>query len=73
MINSMGIPESGFVIFLGFGILCTIAGIAAGIYLLKPKDQPLQFDRWGFVVLIPIVIPIVAALLFQVIFYSRRG
>lgn len=73
MSNSMGIPESGFVIFLGFGILCTIAGIAAGVYLLKPKDQPLQFDRWGFVVLIPIVVPIVAALLFQVLFYYRRS
>jgi uncharacterized membrane protein HdeD (DUF308 family) len=65
----MGVPESGFVIFLVFGIVCTIAGIAAGVYLLKPKDQPIRFDHWGFVVVIPIVIPIVAALLFQVLFY----
>lgn len=67
----MGVPESGFVIFLVFGIFCTIAGIAAGVYLLKPKDQPLRFDHWGLVVVIPIVVPIVAALLFQVLSYYR--
>lgn len=67
----MGVPESGFVIFLVFGIFCTIAGIAAGVYLLKPKGQPLRFDHWGLVVVIPIVVPIVAALLFQVLSYYR--
>ncbi len=67
----MRVPESGFVIFLVFGIICTIAGIAAGVYFLKPKDQPIRFDKWGLVVLIPIVIPIVAALLFEVLSYYR--
>ncbi|BAU12118.1 hypothetical protein LEP3755_26470 [Leptolyngbya sp. NIES-3755] len=65
----MGVPESGFVLFLVFGIILTIAGILAGAYILKPKDQPIRFDQWGFVVVIPIVIPIVAALLFQVLSY----
>ncbi|MEP0980360.1 hypothetical protein [Leptolyngbya sp. FACHB-17] len=69
--DNMGVPQSGFVIFLVFGIFCTIAGIAAGAYILKPKDQPIRFDKWGYVVIIPIVVPIVAALLFEVLFYYR--
>jgi uncharacterized membrane protein HdeD (DUF308 family) len=69
--KDMGVPQSGFVIFLVFGIICTIGGIAAGVYFLKPKDQPVRFDKWGFVVVIPIVVPIVAALLFEVLSYYR--
>ncbi|GAP94355.1 hypothetical protein [Leptolyngbya sp. NIES-2104] len=69
--KAMGVPQSGFVIFLVFGIVLTIAGIAAGAYILKPKDQPIRFDKWGFVVVIPIVVPIIAALLFEVLSYYR--
>lgn len=65
----MGVPESGFVIFLVFGIVLTIAGIAVGAYILKPKDQSIRFDKWGYVVVIPIVVPVVAALLFEVLSY----
>jgi hypothetical protein len=69
--KAMGVPQSGFVIFLVFGIILTIVGIAAGAYLLKPKDQPIRFDKWGFVVVIPIVVPVILALLLQVLSYYR--
>ncbi|OKH40039.1 hypothetical protein NIES2119_03570 [[Phormidium ambiguum] IAM M-71] len=54
--------DSTFAIFLGFGILWAIMGAAAWIALLKSEGEEIRFGKWGLLVIIPIVIPFIAAL-----------
>ncbi|MFB2936804.1 hypothetical protein ACE1B6_16260 [Aerosakkonemataceae cyanobacterium BLCC-F154] len=54
--------DSTFVIFLAFGILWAIMGTAAWIALLKSEGEEIRFGKWGLIVVLPILIPFIAAL-----------
>lgn len=58
-----------FTLFIGFGVLWTIMGAVAVIALLKADGQPIRFGKWGLLVAVPIVIPLLAALIFGAIYH----
>ncbi|OCQ97419.1 hypothetical protein BCD64_21480 [Nostoc sp. MBR 210] len=60
-------PDSAFVIFIIFGVVWIVMGAVAVITLFKSEGQKLRFDQWGLLVTIPIIVPIVIVLLYQVI------
>jgi hypothetical protein len=60
--------DSVFVIFISLGVIWAIAASAAVIALLKADGQPIRFGKWGLVVALPIVIPLVGALTFAAIY-----
>ncbi|ALF53596.1 MULTISPECIES: hypothetical protein [Nostoc] len=60
-------PDSAFVIFIIFGVVWIVMGAVAVIALFKSEGQKLRFDKWGLLVTIPIIVPIVIVLLYQVI------
>jgi len=45
-------------------------GIAGVIALLKSDGQEIQFGKWGLIVALPIVLPIVIALAFGAFYYN---
>ena len=53
--------DAAYTVFLGFGIVWVLMGIAAVVALLKSDNQPIQFGKWGLLVALPIVIPLIAA------------
>lgn len=59
--------DSAFTIFIIFGCIWILIGAAGVIALVKAEGKELRFDVWGLIVLIPIVIPIVVVLLYQVL------
>ncbi len=59
--------DAPFILFIGFGVLWTIMGAAAVIALFKADGQKIQFGKWGLVVAVPIIVPLVSALLFAAI------
>lgn len=58
--------DSVFIIFIVFGFIWILMGVTAVITLLKSDAQEIRFGQWGLIVAIPIVIPIILALLYQV-------
>ena len=61
--------DSVFVIFLAFGFLWVLMGVAGWIAILKADGEEIRFGKWGLVVAMPIVIPIVVALIMGVIYH----
>lgn len=57
-----------FTLFIGFGLLWTMMGAVALIALLKADGQPIRFGKWGLLVAIPIIIPLLTALIFGAIY-----
>ncbi|MCU0546832.1 MAG: hypothetical protein MUE44_32490 [Oscillatoriaceae cyanobacterium Prado104] len=57
---------AGYTVFIAFGILWILMGIAATIALLKSDAQQLRFGKWGLLVTIPIIVPIVLVLAYQI-------
>ncbi|KAF3890580.1 MULTISPECIES: hypothetical protein [Nostocales] len=55
--------DSVFVIFIAFGCIWILMGGAALIAFLKSEGEEIRFGKWGLIVAIPIVIPIVVALI----------
>ena len=68
-IGTNDMDDSVFVLFIGFGALWTIMGAVAVVALLKADGQKIRFGKWGLVVAVPIVIPLVAALVFAAIWH----
>lgn len=64
--------DSAFTLFIGLGVLWTLMGTAAVIALFKADGQKIQFGKWGLVVAVPIIIPLLAALIFAAV-SSRFG
>lgn len=62
--------DSAFVLFIGFGVLWTVMGVAAVIALLKADGQPIRLGKWGLLVAVPILLPLIAALLFAAAYHS---
>ncbi|MEG3842724.1 hypothetical protein [Microcoleus sp. herbarium14] len=58
--------DAGYTVFMGFGLLWVLMGIVAVITLFKSDDQKLRFGKWGLLVGIPIVVPIVLVLSYQI-------
>jgi uncharacterized membrane protein HdeD (DUF308 family) len=58
--------DAGYTVFIGFGFLWVLMGIAAVITLLKSDGQKIQFGKWGLLVAIPIIVPIVLVLIYQI-------
>ncbi|MBD2472047.1 hypothetical protein [Nostoc sp. FACHB-145] len=59
--------DSIFIIFIGFGLIWAVMGVVAVVAFFKSDGQPLRFDKWGLIVAIPIIVPIVFVLLYQLI------
>lgn len=55
--------DAAYTVFFIFGIVWILMGAAAVIALLKASNQPIRFGKWGLVVVLPIVIPFIAALI----------
>jgi uncharacterized membrane protein HdeD (DUF308 family) len=63
--------DSAFVLFIGFGVLWTVMGAVAVIALFKADGQPIRFGKWGLLVAVPIVIPLIAALMYAAVYHSK--
>lgn len=61
--------DSAFVLFIGFGVLWTVMGAVAVVALLKADGQPIRLGKWGLLVAVPILIPLIAALLFAAAYH----
>jgi hypothetical protein len=61
--------DSVFVIFIAFGCLWILMGVGGWIALLKSEGEEIRFGKWGLIVGIPIVIPIIAALIIGVLYH----
>ncbi len=62
--------DSTFTIFIGFGVLWTVMGAIAVIALFKADGQKIQFGKWGLVVAVPIIVPLLAALGFAALWHG---
>jgi hypothetical protein len=61
--------DSVFVIFIAFGCLWILMGVGGWIALLKSEGEEIRFGKWGLIVGIPIVIPIIAALIIGALYH----
>lgn len=59
--------DSVFIIFIVFGLIWVLMGVVGLIAFFKSDGQPLRFDKWGFIVAVPIIVPIVIVLLYQLV------
>ncbi|MBW4670075.1 MAG: hypothetical protein KME60_22350 [Cyanomargarita calcarea GSE-NOS-MK-12-04C] len=62
--------NSIFIIFIVFGSLWVLMGAAGVIALFKSDGQEIRFGKWGLVVALPIIIPIILTLLIGA-FYNK--
>lgn len=69
MTNDNYMEDSQFVIFIVFGCIWVLMGIVGVIALLKSDGQEIRFGKWGLLVALPIVIPIIIALAFGAFYY----
>ena len=58
--------DAGYTVFIAFGALWVLMGIGATIALFKSDGQKLKFGKWGLLVAIPILVPIVLVLTYQI-------
>ncbi|MGB7711074.1 MAG: hypothetical protein WBL95_16335 [Microcoleus sp.] len=59
--------DAGYKVFIGFGLLWVLMGITAVIVLFKSDGQKIRFGKWGLLVAIPIIVPIVLVLTYQIV------
>lgn len=62
--------DSAYSLFIGFGVLWTIIGAVGLVALLKADGQEIRFGKWGLVVAVPILIPLIGALVFAAVWHS---
>ncbi|MEH2364341.1 hypothetical protein [Nostoc sp.] len=62
--------DSVFVIFLAFGCIWIVMGVVGLIAFLKSEGEEIKFGKWGLIVAIPILIPIIFSLIIG-IFYRK--
>jgi hypothetical protein len=63
--------DGPFVLFIALGVLWTVVAAGGVVLLLKMDGQKIQFGKWGLLVTVPIVMPLVAALVFSAIVLQR--
>ena len=56
-----------FVIFIAFGCIWILMGAAAVVALFKSDGQEFRFSKWGLLVSIPIVIPLILTLVYAAV------
>ncbi len=61
--------DSVFVIFIIFGFIWILIGAIGWIAFLKSEGEEIKVGKWGLVVAIPIIIPIIAALVFGAVYH----
>ncbi|BAZ24163.1 hypothetical protein NIES4073_50550 [Kalymmatonema gypsitolerans NIES-4073] len=61
--------DSMFVIFIAFGCLWILMGVGGWIALLKSEGEEIKFGKWGLIVAIPILIPIIVALIIGALYH----
>lgn len=59
--------DSSFVIFIVFGCVWILMGAIGLVAFLKSEGEEIRFGKWGLVVAIPIIIPLIAALGFAAV------
>ena len=62
--------DSIFIIFIVFGCIWIVMGAAGLIALLKSYGQEIRFGKWGLIVTVPIIIPIIITLIFGAVYVS---
>ncbi|GAX42513.1 hypothetical protein NIES4075_35140 [Tolypothrix sp. NIES-4075] len=55
--------DSSFIIFIVFGCIWILMGAVGLIAVLKADGQEIRFGKWGLVVALPIIIPIIVTLI----------
>lgn len=60
--------DSIFIIFIVFGCIWIVMGAAGLIALLKSDGQEIRFGKWGLIVTVPIIIPIIITLIFGAVY-----
>jgi len=60
--------DSVFVIFLAFGCIWILMGVVGWIAFLKSGGEEIKFGKWGLIVAIPILIPIIVSLIIGVFY-----
>lgn len=61
--------DAEFVPFVVFAFIWVSMGIGAILFFTKSEKQTFRLDNWGLVVLLPIVLPLLAALTFAAIYH----
>ena len=61
--------DSTYAIFLAFGLLWVVMGGVAVIALMKADGQPIRLGKWGLVVTVPILVPLLAAFAFAAFYH----
>jgi hypothetical protein len=61
--------DSTFLLFIGLGVLWAILGTAGWIALLKADGQEIRFGKWGLLVAVPILIPLIGAFIFAAVYH----
>ncbi|MBD2356631.1 hypothetical protein H6G41_18705 [Tolypothrix sp. FACHB-123] len=61
--------DSIFVIFLAFGFLWLLMGVGGWIAFLKSEGEEIKFGKWGLIVAIPILLPIIIALIIGAVYH----
>jgi hypothetical protein len=61
--------DAGFTAFLMFGCIWIVMVAAAVVIFMRSEKISFQFDGWALVVVLPIMIPIVLALGFNMIYH----
>ena len=62
--------DAAFTIFISFGVIWAIMGAIAVIALLKADGQEIRFGKWGLVVAVPIILPLLIAFIFAAIHHA---
>jgi len=58
--------DSTYIIFIIFACIWILIGIGAVIALLKSEGE-IRFGKWGLVVTLPIIIPFIFVLAYQIL------
>jgi uncharacterized membrane protein HdeD (DUF308 family) len=59
--------NSTFVIFIVFGCIWILMGVAGVIFLFKADGQKISFGKTGLIVTVPIILPIIITLTYAAI------
>ena len=58
--------DPAYIIFIAFACIWILIGAAAVIALLKSNNEELGFGKWGLVVAVPIIVPFIFVLVYQI-------
>ncbi|BAY94920.1 MULTISPECIES: hypothetical protein [unclassified Tolypothrix] len=61
--------DSIFIIFLSFGFLWLVMGVIGWMAFLKSEGEEIKFGKWGLLVAIPILIPIIITLIIGALYH----